>query len=369
MTLPLGSATRRSPLPPLEDLKDLIARVDLYALVERYAGPGRASGVLTRYTCPNPHHPDHHPSFDVSPDTSGKLWARCRSVCQWHGDALAFVKWVERVDTAEGARRLRAFLGEPERFRIDSRPVPTVTPKAPSPAPKPLEDTDLRPSPQRARAFLEGYLNWRQWPEDIADRFQLEVVEDRAGGVLRVRHPYLVPTSSGEWIAGWWQDRGPRDCRPPWKNPTGSQRVLYNLPSLASAEVEAVVVCEGAPDAVTASLVLEDLPTVAVIGVPGAGSWKKEWADYLGALPVVVAADNDEAGRKLEQAVTASLGRGVVVVRPSHKDLSTVYAEQGFASLRGLLLSALGDLAPPPEGEILIQLEKVTESEEVASHE
>lgn len=362
MTLTLGSATRRSPLPPLSDL---VARVDLYALVERYAGPGRASGSTTLYSCPSPGHEDRNPSFSVFTGKNGALLAKCHSE-GWSGDALALVKWLEGCDTAEAARRLRVFLGEPETFSTYSGSISTMSKKPSAPAPRPKAprpvDTSERPSPEEASRFLACYLEWRAWPEDIAKRFGLEVVLDSHGG-LRVRHPYLVATGSGEWVLGWWQDRGGAKSTRKWLAPKGSEVVLHNLPSLESDTLDAVVVCEGPADTITAALVLEDLrESVAVVGVPGAGNWKPEWASLFSGLRVVIAADNDEAGRRLEQAVSASLDGGAVVIRPASGDLSTLYAEQGYAALRTLLLSGLGDLAPAPLPEVLL----VISPEEVA---
>lgn len=335
--------------------------MDLSALVERYAGaPTRG-----RFHCPNPHHEDRHPSFTVSRTRTGRQAARCWS-CSWHGNALELVKWLEGCDTAEAARRLRRFLGEPEGFSTYSAPIRIVPPKAPRTAPKVLEDTTPRPTQERAHAFLERYLEWRAWPADIAHRFALEVVLD-SFGECRVRHPFLVPTGSGEWRPSYWQDRGGR--KPKWLSPSGASPVLYNLPSLESDTLEAVVLCEGPADTVTASLALEDLATVAVLGIPGSGAWRPEWAELIEGLRVIVAADNDPAGLKLEEAVSGSLGRSVTLVRPSHGDLSETYLEIGLAGLRDLLHAALGELAPEPSPELVLRLEPVSTLEGGASHE
>lgn len=342
--------------------------MDLYALVERYSGPGRASGSTVTYSCPNPGHPDYSPSFTVSRTTTGRQSARCWSACDWHGDALELVKWLEGCDTGEAARKLRAFLGEPEALSTYSAPIRKVR-QEPKRAPlRVLEDTTPRPTPERAHAFMERYLEWRAWPADIAHRFALEVVLGRGGECL-VRHPYLVPSGSGECKPAYWQDRGTSSSGAKWLSPSGASPVLYNLPSLESDTLDAVVLTEGPADAITASLALEDLERVAVLGIPGASAWRPEWAELVEGLRVILAADNDEAGRKLEEKVSGSLSRPVTLVRPSHGDLTDTYQEIGLAGLRDLLHSALGDLAPERSPEIVLRLERVSEIEGGARHE
>jgi 5S rRNA maturation endonuclease (ribonuclease M5) len=115
------------------------------------------------------------------------------------------------------------------------------------------------------------------------------------------------------------------------------------LRSLERDEITAVVICEGPADTITASLALKENLEVAVIGVPGVSAWRSEWSELLNGLRIVVAADNDEAGHTLEQAVSNSVGRKIKLVRPdsTHGDLTETAKHLGLDTLRSLLLSAI----------------------------
>jgi hypothetical protein len=103
------------------------------------------------------------------------------------------------------------------------------------------------------------------------------------------------------------------------------------------------VICEGAADTITATLALEGCERVAVVGVPGVNAWKPEWSRLITGLRVVVAADNDEAGKKLEEAVASSVAAPVAFVRfhEEQNDLTETAKSAGLEYLRSLLLSAL----------------------------
>ena len=333
MTLSPSRASLRTP----ENLSELIQLVDLNQLVSRYTGNGRTSGKVTTYSCPHPAHPDTHPSFTVTTNGKGKEVAKCFSQCAWQGDALELVKWLEGLSTGEAASWLRRFIGQAQE--------PTFYSKAPTPS-KPLRS--LSPKGQEltgesAERFMKKYLTSRGWPCEVVERFSLSVVLD-SSGKARIRHPYFTPNSSGEWVLSYYQDRGDKTSLPKWKSPKGSTPQLFNLKSLEADSLEGVVICEGAADTITASLALEGCPFVAVIGVPGVSAWRDEWSHFVNGLRIVVAADNDEAGRTLEQRIRNSVSSPVTYVRASHGDLTEIANEIGLESLRALLLAGLGEL-------------------------
>ena len=333
MSLSPSRASKEAP----GNLSDLVSQVDLNQLVSRYTGNGRTSGKVTTYSCPHPAHPDAHPSFTVTTNSKGKEVAKCFSQCAWQGDALELVKWLEGLSTGEAASWLRRFIGQAEEQTFYSK-------KAESPRKVSLlypQGKEL--TGESAERFMKKYLTSRGWPCEVVERFGLSVVLDTSGKA-RIRHPYFTPTSSGEWVLSYYQDRGANSSPVKWLSPKGSTPQLFNLKSLEADSLEGVVICEGAADTITASLALEGCPFVAVIGVPGVGAWRDEWSHFVNGLRIVVAADNDEAGRTLEQRIRNSVSSPVTCVRASHGDLTEIANEIGLESLRALLLTGLGEL-------------------------
>lgn len=318
----------------IQALATLVAQTDLNQLVQRYTSAPRVSGNVNLYNCPNPSHPDQRPSFSVTTSRSGKQIARCFSQCAWQGDALEFVKWIENVNTADGVRRLRELTGSP-------LPAPALRKHSTPKKPTALQDNTERVSGTEAEGFLASYLRSRGWPHSVVESFGLEVVRDNKHE-LRVRHPYLVPHESGTWVPGYWQDRGSKFSTVKWLSPKGSTPVLFNLPSLEVANLEAVVICEGAADTITATLALEGCKLVGVVGVPGASAWQPHWAELFTGLRVLVVADNDPAGEALEKAIANTLKTSPGFLRPKKGDLTDTAKSIGLGKVRESLLAALG---------------------------
>lgn len=327
---------------PREPLADLVARVDLAALVELYAGPGKRSGASVLYSCPNPAHPDRHPSFEVNTRTGR---ARCYSQCGFSGDALDLVRWLEGLDVAQGAARLRAHLGESE----SPAPITRKTPPAPVTRQRraPLERPCGPEVPEEVKAStLARYCEFRGWPLSVVETFGLDVVRD-ATGSLRVRHNYFAPTASGEWVSVWAQDRGPASSRHRWLSTKGAAALPYNLRALEADRVAAVVITEGPSDCITAHLALEGVEGVAVIGVPGANAWREEWAALVEGVSVVICRDNDTAGERFAANVLRTLSKPAAVVTPPAKDLCETLDTEGLDAVRRLLLAGLDALGTP----------------------
>jgi hypothetical protein len=314
--------------------------VDLAALVEGYAGPGKRSGASVLFQCPNPAHPDRHPSFEVN---TRKNRARCYSQCGFSGDALDLVKWLEGLDTGRAADRLRAFLGEWE----SAAPITHKTPAAPvrrePRGPLPTLPGENVPAEVKAR-YLARYCAGRGWPLSVVERFGLDVVN--VSGSVRIRHNYFDILDSGEWAAVWAQDRATGAGGPKWLNPRDLTPLPYNLRSLEADALEAVVITEGPADAITAALALDGVERVAVIGVPGASNWRDEWAEYVEGLSVVICRDDDSAGESFAQKVGESLSSAATAVTPPAHDLSDLLIRSGLDAVRGLLLDALDEVAP-----------------------
>lgn len=314
-----------------EELHDLIARVDLPALVERYSPLVRRTGSTWLYRCPNPAHEDRSPSFTVSVHNS-REFARCWSRCSWSGDALDLVEWLEQLDRGSAIRWLRDHVGDAPRVSARTKTKPGAVD---------LASIETRVPPERvARASLDRYLDRRGVPDDersaIVEEFALStVLDDR--GLVRIRHPYLVPDGLGSHRVAWWQDRalGPSPVR--WLSPRGVRSVLYNLPALEDRTIRAVVVCEGPGDTITATRALRDDEGIVAIGIPGASSWRDSYSALLTDLEVVVATDNDDAGEQLAHAIMRS-APSARRAEFTATDLTELALEEGLGSVRDSVL-------------------------------
>lgn len=320
--------------PPL---RELVAAIDLPRLVEQYAGTGKRSGRHFTFRCPNPSHPDTHPSFVVYEGSQRGRWlCVCNSACGQVGDALDFVKWVRGCDDRTAVEELRRFAGEPANFVAPyshkhgtTEPKPTLTETQP---PEALDDA----------ATLAAYLEGRGWPAWVVERFGLSVVRDKYG-TKRIRHPFHAFTGQGATLrvieAGYQSRACDPHARLRWVGPEGVVLPLYNLTALEPATVRVVVLCEGPADTITAEVAVTSagLEGVACVGVPGVNSWRtaaaKEWAKWLRGLFVIVAADNDPAGENFAAQVAADLegiAAAVSVLVPSPgNDLTDMATQVG----------------------------------------
>lgn len=341
------------PRDDLEPLAELVARVDLPALVERYAGPGRHTAGRWTFQCPNPGHHDRHPSFTVTRARSGRWYARCWSQCADRGplDALAFVQWLDGLDTAEAAAKLRAFNGDPDPYtvasskRTTSGPAPKPSTGSPSygrtapetPPYTPPVDTDPRMPTGAGTELLHRYCTFRGWPFEVIERHGLEAVTVR--GWPAIRHPYRVPNGDGGLSVMWWQDR-PRSGpgRPKWLAPTGHRPVPFGLEQLTGDDLRTVIVCEGPADAITAGVAAEPFgTTVAAIGIPGVHAWTAGWTAFVAGLHVIVCTDPDPAGDDLAGRIVTDLdtaGCRVHRYRPGDGDLTDTAKRTGLEAVR-----------------------------------
>lgn len=89
----------------------------------------------------------------------------------------------------------------------------------------------------------------------------------------------------------------------------GRPAFLFNLPEMINAPLTSpVYLCEGEWDTMAMVWLLKKLSVAAVaVGVPGATTFKREWADYFRNRDVIVCYDNDEAGEAGELIVQERL--------------------------------------------------------------
>lgn len=329
-----------------EPLSELVARVDLAELVERYTGTaGKGGAHKWLFPCPNPDHPDDHPSFTVTRMGNGRQLAHCWSGCNWKGDALALVQWLDGCTVAEAATRLRAHLGESEPRTWDRAPGNRTAPK-PAPVHRPTvtePDNAHTPSESVAGRVMREHLAGRGWPDTVPELFGLTVVLD-TWGKPRIRYPYHAWDGT-RWAVCSWQDRGHRnDQRPKYMTPKGAVLPPYNVRALDTlTDLAAVVVCEGAPDTITATLALAGRTDIVAVGIAGVNAWRTEWAPMLAAPVVIVAADPDKAGETLTDAIMRDLGRPVIVLDLVGGDLTETAKAHGLAAVTALLTATVDE--------------------------
>ena len=333
------AASLLSPLPPLSDL---VASVDLSALVEKYAGAGKRNGG-SRYLfrCPNPAHADNSPSFSVFTGRNGVQQCGCFSQCGHIGDAINFVKWVRNCDTKEAAEELRGFSGV-------AAPRTLEAPRAP----RKLRATQPSGLVDDAQA-MRSYLASRGWGEEVAKTFGLQIMRDKFG-VKRVRHPFHAWIDGQQVEAGWQARRLDNLKELRWLGEEDTPLPLYNLPALDQDNLTHAVICEGAPDTITAALALTTLPGWACVGVAGANGWRDEFAQFFGGLAVVIAADNDKGGELLTAKVTKSLsGVALLIVAacPTANDLTDMAKVQSLEAVRELLTGWHIEEKPAPQSD------------------
>lgn len=337
-----------------DTLADLVARVDLPELVAHLGGvPARGAAGRKAFHCPHPAHDDSAPSFAVRTTTTGRQVYKCYA-CNAGGDALDLVQWLTGGTKGDAARYLRQWLGIDDtpagRRRDTRRPAGArvadtrndTPPATPPPSPRLPADT-RRPGDAVADRVLADYCRSRGWPASAVDRFGLSAVVDGAG-MVRIRHPFYVPGPDGPVLATW-QDRATRAVAKGKYHAAPKRHVpLFGLCDLDRPEVTRAVICEGPPDAITARLVLDDDPTVAAVGVPGASYWQAAYAGMFAGLSVLIVPDADDPGTELAATIANDLKGHAACAHTltigGVKDLTEYVAAAGAESMAAIFRDA-----------------------------
>jgi len=259
----------------------ILERVDLMELVTTYSGPPATvlSGTPT-FHCPNPDHPDKHPSFTVK-DGRWTCWSQCAA----SGNAIDLLLFVGAADSvADAIVQLAHRVGLTE---------PRQTPGGRKGKP--------RLDPAVVQEVLDAHLRSRRWPPELAAELDLSVMVDR-GGHRRIRHPFRLRGVEVGWQARAVDD----DVDPRWLSSGGSIQCPYEADRLALAEENGgiVAITEGISDAAS---IIAAVPTLAVVGIPGTNGFKAKWVDAFADLYVLVFGDNDAAGEKFRSKVAQFL--------------------------------------------------------------
>jgi hypothetical protein len=119
---------------------------------------------------------------------------------------------------------------------------------------------------------------------------------------------------------------------------------LERLPAAATGRIKRLIwMAEGESDALCLRehyAAWRGYP-VDVLGLPGAGSWRDEWARYAtGYKGVYVFPDADPAGERMAAAVTASVRWAVVVYLPAGDDVRALVQRDGPDALDEQIVEA-----------------------------
>lgn len=342
----------------LSSPEDVCARLNLTMAKKR-----TARGVMVR--CPDPRHPDRTPSCHVRVGPDGTLQWRCHA-CGAKGDVFTLVAVVRGLDVD---REFAAVVRAAEDLAGGAAPMPPAKRLPPEPRRlSPIEFSAIAAVlvrmgnlGERTSSDVARYLDDRGLLEPAARdgwfALPLPVYQDEWCRMLvdftDAEHPPFTRQQLG--LSGLFTDDLRRFLFPenrlciPWRDPLGRIATLqrrrlgsggdaarkYVFPSgplrrhpygveRLRAHVP-VVWCEGAVD-VLARRELDRRAGIVrdVLGVPGVGNWKTEWATLARNREALVATDADEPGDlaakkwavELYEAGALSVGR----LRPKAHD-------------------------------------------------
>jgi len=135
----------------------------------------------------------------------------------------------------------------------------------------------------------------RGWPLQTSKRFDLAWAADLGCWLL----PSKSPKGTVVNLLRYWPPKGEDKGRK--KNLPVLCSALFGLDALTAEASKTVFVCEGPFDAISLDQHLRDRKTRArydLLAVPGASTFKPEWARFLTGRTVRLLYDADEAGRK-----------------------------------------------------------------------
>jgi hypothetical protein len=211
-----------------------------------------------------PAHDDREPSLSISEGDDGRALLKCFAGCETDEVLVELgLKMADLFEQGNGHRR-----------KCVSTP--------------PNNAATLQ------RCTLKDYSEAKGLPVDFLSG--LGLVDRKYQGKTAVRIPYLAPNGQESAvrfrIALEKSEEGDERFR--WC--TGSKAMLYGLWRLEKIrKVGWVVLVEGESD--THTLWYQGIPA---LGIPGADTWKKEWATYLDGIErIYVVIEPDQGGRDL----------------------------------------------------------------------
>ncbi len=211
------------------------------------------------------------------------------------------------------------------------------------------------------------------YEEDLDHRTLTELAQNRGLPIRAFRgwglgydsakRAYTIPgTSIGGRIGSirWWSPR--------WKgsrNTKGCKTQLFGTQRLIDAAPGSTVwLCEGEWDTIALAFHLGEAgqPSAIVVGVPGAGTFKPEWARLFRGHHVRICFDNDDAGRQGAEKAVAQL-------RPLAASLRTLTWAEGAPEkydIRDFVVACIEEGSDP--GDRLAELEAMLREVGSSSH-
>jgi len=380
--------------------RDLVlANVDLAELATEVCGPPQGRGPSARWRCPNPDHPDAHPSMTVYAGQRSQRW-KCHS-CGDGGTAVDLVMTVRGCGVREAIEALAAraqVLPHPEApapadHAAPPRRVGTRTPDGrpaarvgTEPATKPVRLQVTETPPDTGDARIESYVAvaaqilWGTQGQLGRDWLHARALTDdvlhanRVGfdpGPRTFRRDRGLPwRGAGIVYPVLATDGTALYCQTRYLDPTAAGRDKYDNPTSALAAnprvaalrtprpdpalEELVVVTEGIPDGLAVAHL--GARVGAVIGAANHGPLVAHRLDLLfPAGSFLLLFDSDHAGRRggaLLGAHLAALDRRVVLGAPpaAHNDLNDWWKADPDAVADAVSAGARSGLYRPDAG-------------------
>lgn len=235
---------------------DIDSRIDYRAFYEAWLKLEEVKGNRATAFCPF-HTEGQRPNLSIDLKT-GKY--KCFS-CQAQGNAYTFLKEHVGMTKEEAVEYIRVRAG----------------------LPKVVEGGKGKKTPYT----VEEYARTKKLPVNFL--LDLGLKNSRAGGTTRVMIPYLSET--GE-VAAYRYRNGPgSQIRFTWQR--GTKAMLYGLWRLKDFRAQSgeLVLVEGESD--THTLWYHGIPA---LGIPGATTFKPDWAAFLKRFTLYLCQDADEAG-------------------------------------------------------------------------
>ena len=287
------------------DIESLRASNPLPTIVEQFTGQ-----QIVRHMIRCPFHDDSKPSMQIFDD--GKF--RCYG-CGKNGDVLDFVGLFYFGNSYDPSTHFTQVVDRLGGLNIKPLPAYTVKPK-----PETTKQLSIN---------LETILDWHDnMPANRREYWKSRGLFDQTindfflgwdGKRYTIPHLYrLVPFGCKRR-----QSEINDGIEAKYTSVTGSRAGLFNADCLWNTDK--VVICEGEIDA----MLLNQWGYPAVSSTAGAGTFKEQWAELFLFVPKIwILYDNDEAGRKGEQLVHASLRRAKIVRYPQGiKDAGDLFAK------------------------------------------